>query len=108
MSPSLVIINQESIEGFDGLSLETLHQKEWVPQMLVFQCFGTRDTQGQVSLYFHVANSQLVKPRNGIAWLEFGVSAFQHLGYPRKSFLIFACHEIPKYETPKRSSMDQS
>jgi hypothetical protein len=43
MSPSLVIITQESIEGFYGLSLETLHQQEWFPQILVFRCFDTQE-----------------------------------------------------------------
>jgi len=65
MSPSLVIITQESVEGFDGLSLETLHRKEWFHYNLVFQ----------------------------------------HLGYPRTSFLVSTSHKILICETPKWYSM---
>jgi hypothetical protein len=82
----------------------TYETSKWYSVVRVW-CFGILApgiTKGKFP-FLLMFESRLVKPRNGIAWLEFGVSAFWHPGYPRASFLVFACREIPTCETPKRA-----
>jgi hypothetical protein len=72
----------------------------------VFRCFGTRETQGSVSLYSPVPKSQLAKPRNDSVdeiWC-FGVSA---PGISKGKSLVLASPEIPTCETPKWHSVSR-